>query len=340
MKSLQIIEDAKIELPATAKIGFALPDDFAKAATGTWGTLQNFLDPPDNIWKAAGEAVKANPFVLPTKKKDDLIEIITEDAAAEESAAGSRLDTGINQGGWGVSAEDADNPGWGVNTEDDVDNPGWGAAPGAAEWGDGWGSSGEEGGTGKWVQAEEEVLRDWSLTGPPASFLTCFGLVPIERSFVHNYRPAIVEENLRAIERIYQPGEYRAEGEEATWETENLCVVEFKPWRKPEDSHLREPSICELVYDDIDGSEEQKPVRKEVTMDIYTRSKILILVPPSVAKLFVKGMVIGGIFVKMIQHPVECDAKPREWWYIEKNVQTLPSYYKELNDNFIVNLVY
>lgn len=328
--ALTIIEQAKVELPATSSIGYAIPDRFAKAAAGTWGNQQGFLEEPrdDLDWSKPIEA----PFVS-KKRKDDEIDRVTESVEDAEAAHGARLDTNVNAGGWGVNADS--------DSESPVDpSPSWGADSGG--WGEhntgGWGSSGEEATNIKWTQAEEEVLNEWDVQGPAPSFFPLFGPVPIERSFTHQFKPVLVEGNLRSIEKLIKNEELGANDIEACWETEKMAVAILKPWKKPNDSNLQEARICEV--NDVEDKNAKRPVVNELTKEEDVRTKrIKVLIPPEMTEILVQGMILGGIFVKLRQHTVEVGQNAKEWWYIEKLIQTLPSYYKELNARYINNLL-
>ena len=117
-----------------------------------------------------------------------------------------------------------------------------------------------------------------------------------------------------------------------------MTRVILKPWKKPKDSQLRDSLICELPNPDNKDAK-RLPVN-EVSNENDSRSKkICVIVTPKVAGFLIEGMVLGGIFVKIVQNSEEYGQRTKEWWYMEKLIQTLPSYYKEIHAGFIDNLV-
>lgn len=302
LMALSIIEKAKIELPATANIGQAVPDEFSKACSTTWG-LQEGLFISNNVdWNVD----TLSP--IRGREKEEIIQIKTEEVIRDETPA-PQPDMGDS---WGIEE---------VLNKDGEPIKGWG-----------W--DGDDG-ANPWIEAADEILHDWETPGPPISFISYFGPNPIERSFAHQYRAVLVEDSLRSIEKIYAPGEFVSDS--PTWEIENLSVVILKPWKKPKESPLRNSEIREIPQS---RGESTARSSNDISEGDDTRSKkIRVLVSPEVGRLLIEGMILGGLFVKIVEMQPEDGQEPKEWWYVEKLLLTLPSYYKELNAEFINNLL-
>ncbi|KAJ6555442.1 hypothetical protein DFH09DRAFT_1280454 [Mycena vulgaris] len=165
--ALEIIDTAAVELPLTAKISQALPDEFSAACQGYWGRrADSYVDDSDST---TGSAEAAFEDIL----KEENVEVIKKEDILPADAPATNTST----------------------PDDDADAP----TEGGSEGGSGaWGETAAYDPTDAWDGAQSD--NDWA---PPAlpSLLALLG--PTALPLTH--APGVVECSVRRIKAILPP---------------------------------------------------------------------------------------------------------------------------------------
>lgn len=222
----------------------------------------------------------------------------------------------------------------------------------------GWGSTTDTGNDAWFTVAaeenEDENERAWTEHIEVHTLLSYFGPIS-EPPLVFSHRVGKIEkDNIRRILDFYDP---RDRPPTLSGNMEGVAVLVLGPWKEWPANSMIQPTP--QFFDENGRSMEET--------DADIRTKIRVLVDPSILKVLVKGMLIGGTFVQLIPKPgfedlalhsstnsgartntvpttgralnetgysydigVDLEIAPG-WWYFHQVMKVLPGYWTEPN---------
>ncbi|KZT34299.1 hypothetical protein SISSUDRAFT_1065428 [Sistotremastrum suecicum HHB10207 ss-3] len=222
-------------------------------------------------WKDAVMKVAGNPYA--PYAKDDLDGSQKEEKEWEKEVKNLNMETidpSKEREPTTQSSTAPETGGWGESSA-------WGTTAGESAWGT----------TAFDAEPEEKQVNTWDIPETVHTLFSFFGPI-VDPPLIYSHRVGCIEDNnVRRVLEVYGPKDISPTFGKGI---QGLGVVVLGPWREWASKSSIEPKP-KFFDENGQAAESDKDCREK---------KIRVLVDPRILKVFVKGMLIGAIFVQLV----------------------------------------